>query len=88
MTFREKIESATTLAELKQLARQLQLRSVPAGIPLDTLRRVLLSTVGDREVYAVPVCKCTHTKKQHHMDNATGEAFECKLPTCGCKKFV
>jgi len=85
--FREKIETATTVAELKQLAKQLQLRKVPAGISLEMLRQVLLSTVGDREVYVVPICGCSHTKKQHQMDNATGEAFECKLPTCDCKKF-
>jgi hypothetical protein len=87
MTIRQEIESATAMAELKQIAKRLQLRRVPAGITLEALRQVLLNTVGDRDVHVVPVCVCTHTTKQHVMDNETGECFECKIPTCDCTRF-
>ena len=87
MTLRQEIETATTKRELLLIAKRLQLRRVPAGITVEALRSVLLATVGDWDVHVVPVCGCNHTKKQHFMNNETGEVFECKLPTCGCKKF-
>ncbi len=87
MTIRQEIENATTMAELKLIAKRLQLRKVPSGLSVDVLRQVLLSTVGDRDVYAQPLCVCGHTKKQHYMDNVTGESFGCKVPSCGCKRF-
>ena len=76
------------MAELKQIAKRLQLRRVPAGISMDMLRQVLLNTVGDSGVHTEPVCKCGHLKRVHFIDNATGEAFECKLPSCGCARFT
>jgi hypothetical protein len=87
MTMRQEIENATTMAELKQIAKRLQLRKVPAGISIEKLRQVLLSTVGEGEVHTEPVCICGHLKRGHNIDNATGEAFECKRPSCGCTRF-
>jgi hypothetical protein len=86
-TMRQEIESATTVAELKQIAKRLQLRKVPAGISIETLRQLLLITVGEGEVHAEPVCMCGHLKRGHYIDNETGEGFECKRPSCGCKRF-
>jgi hypothetical protein len=51
------------------------------------LRQVLLSAVGDRDVHTEPVCICRHLKSQHYIDNETGEAFECKRPSCDCTRF-
>ncbi|MES2392961.1 MAG: hypothetical protein V4555_15045 [Acidobacteriota bacterium] len=76
------------MAELKLIAKRLQLRKVPAGISIETLREVLLSTVGDSEVHAEPLCICGHLKRAHYLDNETGEAFECKRPSCGCTRFT
>jgi hypothetical protein len=87
MSIRREIENAATMAELKQIAKRLQLRKVPAGISIDALRQVLLNTVGDSDVHTEPVCKCGHLKRAHYIDNATGEAFECKRPSCGCTRF-
>jgi hypothetical protein len=87
-TIRQEIENATTIGELKQIAKRLQLRRVPAGISIDVLRQVLLNTVGDSEVHTEPVCKCGHLKRAHYIDNATGEASECKRPSCACKRFT
>jgi hypothetical protein len=87
MSIRDEIESAKTMAELKKIAKRLQLRRVPAGISIDMLRQVLLNTVGDSEVHTEPVCKCGHLKRVHYLDNETGEAFECKRPSCDCKGF-
>jgi hypothetical protein len=87
MTMRQEIENASTMAELKQIAKRLQRRRVPAGISVEALRQVLLNTVGDRDVHADPVCACGHLKRAHYIDNATGEAFECKLPSCDCGCF-
>jgi hypothetical protein len=88
MSIRTEIENATTIAELKQIAKRLQLRRVPAGISFDALRQVLLNTVGDSEVHTEPVCKCGHLKRAHYLDNETGEAFQCKRPSCGCARFA
>jgi hypothetical protein len=87
MTIRQEIENAATMAELKKISKRLQLRRVPAGISLAMLRQVLLDTVGDSHVHTEPVCKCGHLKRVHFIDNATGDAFECKRPSCGCKRF-
>jgi hypothetical protein len=90
MSVREQIEAATTMKELKLIAKQLQLRKVPSGVSAEALRAILLNTVGDGAVYVQPLCQCGHTKKQHYMDNDTGEAFECKVPSCAtqCKKYT
>ena len=88
MSIRFEIENAATMAELKQIAKRLQLRRVPAGIPIETLRQVLLSAVGDRDVHAEAVCICGHLKSQHFIDNETGEAFQCKRSSCGCTRFT
>jgi hypothetical protein len=85
---RQEIENATTVAELKRIAKRLQLRKVPASITIETLRQVLLSTVGEGEVHTEPTCTCGHLKRAHYIDNETGEAFECKQPTCGCERFA
>jgi len=87
MTIRQEIESATTMAELKKIAKRLQLRRVPVGISIDMLRQVLLNTVGDSDVHTEPVCKCGHLKRVHFINNETGDAFECKRPSCGCERF-
>jgi hypothetical protein len=87
MTVRQEIKSATTMAELKQIAKRLQLRKVPTGISIDMLRQVLLNTVGDSEVHTELVCECGHLKRAHYIDNTTGEAFECKRPSCTCGRF-
>jgi hypothetical protein len=87
MTIRQEIENATTVAELKRIAKRLQLRKVPAGISMEMLRQVLLNTVGDSDVHTEPVCKCGHLKRAHYLDNETGEAFQCKRPSCGCTGF-
>ena len=88
MTMRQEIENATTMAELKQIAKRLQLRRVPASVAVDMLRQVLLSTVGDSDVHTEPVCKCGHLKRTHFIDNTTGDATECKRPSCGCARFT
>jgi hypothetical protein len=88
MTMRQEIENAATMAELKQIAKRLQLRRVPAGISVDALRQVLLNTVGDSDVHTEPVCECGHLKRAHYLDNSTGEAFECKRPSCTCGRFA
>ncbi len=88
MTIRQEIENAATIAELKQIARRLQLRKIPTGISIEMLRQVLLSTIGDSEVHTEPVCKCGHLKRAHYLNNETGEAFECKRPSCGCGRFA
>jgi hypothetical protein len=88
MTMRQEIENATTMGELRRIAKRLQLRKVPTGISIDMLRQVLLNTVGDSEVHTEPVCKCGHLKRAHYLDNETGEAFECKRPSCGCTRFT
>ena len=87
MTIRLEIENATTMAELRLIAKRLQLRKIPAGISQEGLRQVLLNTVGDRDVHTELVCECGHLKRAHYIDNATGEAFECKRPSCDCKRF-
>lgn len=86
-TLKQEIENATSKQELLLIAKRLQLRKVPGGISMDMLKQVLLNVVGDGDVYVQPVCTCTHTKKQHFMNNETGEAFECKVPSCDCKNF-
>jgi hypothetical protein len=88
MSIRHEIEKATTIGELKQIAKRLQLRKVPAGISIDMLRQVLLNTVGSTDVHSEPVCKCGHLKRIHFLDNNTGEAFECKRPSCNCTRFT
>jgi hypothetical protein len=88
MTMRQEIENAATMSELRLIAKRLQLRKIPAGISVEALRQVLLNTVGDRDVHTEQTCKCGHLKRQHYLDNATGEAFECKLPSCGCARFT
>jgi len=88
MTIRQEIESATTIAELKKIAKRLQLRRVPTGVTIETLRQVLIATVGEGEVHTEPVCQCGHLKRAHFLDNATGQAFECKRPSCGCTRFT
>ena len=85
---RQEIANAKTKQELLLIAKRLQLRKVPSAVTLEALRQVLLNTIGDREVHTVPVCKCNHTKKQHVMDNETGQAYQCKLPSCDCKRFT
>lgn len=87
MTMRQEIENASTMADLKQIAKRLQLRRVPAGISVEALRQVLLNTVGDSDVHTEPVCECGHLKRAHFLDNSTGEAFECKRPSCDCRGF-
>jgi hypothetical protein len=84
---KQEIADARTKQELLLIAKRLQLRKVPAGVTVEALRQVLLNTIGDREVHVVPICECNHTKKQHVMDNGSGEVFECKLPSCRCKLF-
>jgi hypothetical protein len=88
MSIRDDIENATTMAELKRVAKRLQLRKVPAGISIDMLRQVLLNTVGDSEVHTEPTCVCGHLKRVHFINNETGEAFECKRPSCNCTRFA
>lgn len=88
MSIRHEIESATTIAELKRIAKRLQLRKVPAGISIDALRQVLLNTVGVSEVHTEPTCRCGHLKRAHFLNNQTGEAFECKRPSCNCTRFT
>jgi hypothetical protein len=87
VSIRQEIENATSIKELRLIAKRLQLRRVPAGITIDMLRQVLLSAVGDRDVHTEPVCICRHLKSQHYIDNETGEAFECKRPSCDCTRF-
>jgi hypothetical protein len=84
---KQEIANAKTKQELLLIAKRLQLRKVPAAITMEALKQVLLNTIGDREVHTVPVCECNHTKKQHVMDNETGQAYQCKLPSCRCKQF-
>jgi len=88
MTIRQEIENATTMAELKRIAKRLQLRKVPIGISIDMLRQVLLNTVGESEVHTEQTCKCGHLKRAHFLTNETGEAFECKRPSCNCTRFT
>ena len=88
MSIQTEIENAATLAELKKIAKRLQLRKVPTGISIDMLRQVLLNTVGENEVHTEPTCKCGHLKRAHFLNNETGEAFECKRPSCNCTRFT
>jgi hypothetical protein len=76
------------MVELKQIAKRLQLRRVPAGISMDMLRQVLLNTVGTSEVHTELVCECGHLKRAHYINNESGEAFQCKRPSCGCARFT
>ena len=87
MTVREEIEAAKTKAALLFIAKRLQVRKVPAGASFDTLKRVLLNVVGTGEVHTEGVCRCTHLLRQHFVNNETGEAFECKVPSCDCKGY-
>jgi hypothetical protein len=85
---KQEIANAKTKQELLLIAKRLQLRKVPAGISIDMLRQVLLNTVGDRDVHTEPVCKCGHLKRAHYLDNQTGQAFQCKRPSCDCGRFA
>jgi hypothetical protein len=87
VSIRQEIEAAESKQALVLIAKRMQLRKVPAGVSIDVLRQVLLNTAGDRDVHAEELCICGDLKRQHFINNETGEAFECKRPSCGCTRF-
>ena len=87
VSIEQEIADATSKLELTAIAKRLQLRKIPAGLSTEALKQVLLNVVGSHTVHIEKQCGCTHLKRQHYVDNTTGMAFQCKVPTCDCKKY-